>query len=263
MGFDPARHRLLFVGGLHRSGTTLLADLIAAHPQVSGFANTGVPADEGQHLQDVYPTARAYGGPGRFGLAPDAHMTETHELVSPDRRARLLAAWEPHWDLAKAVLVEKSPPNLIRTRFLQAVFPGATFAIVVRHPIPVTLATARWRGTRQLGPLVEHWLRCHEQFAVDEPSLEHVQVVRYEELVDDAEKCVQRIWATVGLEAAPVETRVAPGSNEAYFEQWRALKRQPAVRAYLALTEARYERRVKRFGYSLRDPGRPPDAWRP
>ena len=83
MGFDPARHRLLFVGGLHRSGTTLLADLIAAHPSTSGFANTGVPADEGQHLQDVYPAARAYGGPGRFGLAPDAHMTETHELVSP------------------------------------------------------------------------------------------------------------------------------------------------------------------------------------
>ena len=46
-----------------------------------------------------------------------------------------------------------------------------------------------------------------------------------------------------------------PGSNEAYFEQWRALKRQPALRAYLAMTEARYERRVKRFGYSLRDPG--------
>ena len=68
-GFDPARHRLLFVGGLHRSGTTLLADLIAAHPLTSGFANTGVPADEGQHLQDVYPSARAFGGPGRFGLA--------------------------------------------------------------------------------------------------------------------------------------------------------------------------------------------------
>lgn len=263
MGFDPARHRLLFVGGLHRSGTTLLADLIAAHPSTSGFANTGVPADEGQHLQDVYPAARAYGGPGRFGLASDAHMTETHELVSPDSRARLLAAWEPHWDLAKTVLVEKSPPNLIRTRFLQALFPGATFVIVVRHPIPVTLATARWRGTRRLAPLVEHWLRCHELFADDEPSLERVQIVRYEELVDDAETCVQRIWGLVGLEPAPVETLVEPGSNESYFEQWRAMKGRPAVRAYLATTEARYERRVARFGYSLRDPGRPPNPWCP
>ena len=132
MGFDPARHRLLFVGGLHRSGTTLLADLIAAHPLTSGFANTGVPADEGQHLQDVYPTARAFGGPGRFGLAAGAHMTETHELVSPGSRARLLAAWEPHWDLAKTVLVEKSPPNLIRTRFLQGALPGRD----VRHRRP-------------------------------------------------------------------------------------------------------------------------------
>ena len=122
MGFDPARHRLLFVGGLHRSGTTLLADLIAAHPLTSGFANTGVPADEGQHLQDVYPAARV-GGPGRFGLAADAHMTETHELVSPDSRTRLLSAWEPHWDLAKTVLVEKSPPNLIRDALPAGPFP--------------------------------------------------------------------------------------------------------------------------------------------
>ena len=41
------------------------------------------------------------------------------------------------------------------------------------------------------------------------------------------------------------------------------MKGRPAVRAYLATTEARYERRVERFGYSLRDPGRPPNPWCP
>jgi N-acetyl-gamma-glutamylphosphate reductase len=58
-------HKLVFLAGLHRSGTTLLARLLAAHPEVSGFAVTAVPADEGQHLQDVYPSASVYGGPGR------------------------------------------------------------------------------------------------------------------------------------------------------------------------------------------------------
>ena len=63
-------HRFVFLAGLHRSGTTLLARLLAAHPEVSGFSGTGVPADEGQHLQTVYPAAKVYGGPGRFGFAP-------------------------------------------------------------------------------------------------------------------------------------------------------------------------------------------------
>jgi hypothetical protein len=263
MGFDPARHRLLFVGGLHRSGTTLLADLVASHPLASGFADTGVPADEGQHLQDVYPTARALGGPGRFGLASGAHMTESHDLVSSRSREQLLGAWEPHWDLEKPVLVEKSPPNLIRTRFLQALFPEAVFANVVRHPIPVTLATARWRGTRRVGPIVEHWLRCHELFAADEPSVAHVEVVRYEELVDDPDASVRRVWAALGLGPAPLAREIEQGGNERYFERWRELKRDPAVRAYLGLTEARYERRTRRFGYSLRKPARRPPAWRP
>jgi hypothetical protein len=57
MTYDASRQRLVFVGGLHRSGTTLLGRLIAQHPDVSGFAETGVPADEGQHLLSVYPTA--------------------------------------------------------------------------------------------------------------------------------------------------------------------------------------------------------------
>jgi hypothetical protein len=261
MGFDPARHRLVFVGGLHRSGTTLLADLIAEHPHASGFADTGVPADEGQHLQDVYPPARAFGGPGRFGLSPAAHMTETHTLVSPSSRARLLAAWEPHWDLERSVLVEKSPPNLIRTRFLQALFPGSTFVMVVRHPIPVSLATARWRGTRRLGALIEHWLRCHQLFAADEARLERVHVVRYEDLVDNPEACVKRLWTDVGLDAVAVRTSVEPGSNERYFELWRGLKRDLAMRVYLGLAATRYERRVRRFGYSLLQPERRPSPW--
>ena len=65
-------HRFVFLAGLHRSGTTLLARLLAAHPDISGLSGTGVPADEGQHLQSVYPAAKVYGGPGRFGFAPES-----------------------------------------------------------------------------------------------------------------------------------------------------------------------------------------------
>src|SRR5262245_12260859 len=96
---DLARHRLLFIGGLHRSGTTLLEDLLAEHPAIAGLTDTGVPHDEGQHLQDVYPSAREGGGPGRFARDTTAHLTEADVRDAADARARLLAAWAPFWDL--------------------------------------------------------------------------------------------------------------------------------------------------------------------
>ena len=144
---DPASHQLVFVGGLHRSGTTLLGRCLAEHPLVSGFADTGVPADEGQHLQTVYPPARAYGGPGKFGFSADAHLTEDSALVSAANAQQLLDEWAPHWNLERPVLVEKSPPNLIRMRFLQALYPESTFIVVTRHPIAVSLATQKWSRT--------------------------------------------------------------------------------------------------------------------
>lgn len=249
-------HRLVFLAGLHRSGTTLLARLLAAHPEVSGFSGTGVPADEGQHVQSVYPPAKVYGGPGRFGFAAEAHMTEDHPLVSEQSARTLFAEWSRYWDLSRPVLLEKSPPNLLKTRFLQALFPGAAFVVLVRHPIPVTLATAKWRGTRRYHRLLAHWLRCHELFAADQPRLERVHVVRYEDLVRDPQAALDRILAFLSLEPCPLSEPVEAGSDAAYFRRWRELGRSPAMRAYLALTALRYERRARRFGYSLLAPER-------
>ena len=71
------------------------APMPAEHPDASGFRDTGVPEDEGQHLQSVYRPARAHGGPGRFGFDPGAHLTEDSPLVTDENRARLAADWEP------------------------------------------------------------------------------------------------------------------------------------------------------------------------
>jgi hypothetical protein len=244
-------HRFVFLAGLHRSGTTLLARLLAAHPQVSGFSDTGAPADEGQHLQSVYPSDHEHGRPGRFGFAPEMHLTESSPLVSQQSAATLFAEWSPHWDLSRPFLLEKSPPNLLKTRFLQALFPGSAFVVVVRHPIPVSLATARWRRTRRYHRLLEHWLRCHALFAADRGQLDRVYVLHYEELLDDPDGVLSGIFEFLGLEPIPPSEPVEAGANESYFRQWQELKRDPRMRVYLDLASLWYERRVRRWGYSL------------
>jgi hypothetical protein len=247
-------HRIVFLAGLHRSGTTLLARLLAAHPEVSGFTGTGVPADEGQHLQTVYPPAKVYGGPGRFGFAPEAHLTERDPRVGEQTARALFEQWAPHWDLERPLLVEKSPPNLLKTRFLQALFPAAAFVVVLRHPIPVSLATATWRRTRRYHRLLEHWLHCHELFAADRERLERVHVLRYERLVHEPAAVLGETFSFLGLDPIPPSTPVQAGADEVYFRRWRELQRDPRMRAYLTLASLRYERRARRFGYSLLRP---------
>jgi hypothetical protein len=246
--------RIVFVAGLHRSGTSLISRCLAAHPDVSGFTGTGVPEDEGQHLQSVYPPAHRYGGAGLFGFAPEAHLTEDSPLATAASREQLLREWGRYWRPDAAVAVEKSPPNLVRTRFLQALFPEAVLVAVLRHPVAVAGATRK--GRRMLlsyETLVRHWVACHAILAADAPRLRRLCVVRYERFVADPDAELARIFTAIGLTPYPSGEQVHAGVNDAYFARWRA-RLNPHRALDRRRTIARWEPEVRRFGYSLVDP---------
>jgi hypothetical protein len=253
LGVDD--HRLVFVGGLHRSGTTPLARTLATHPQVSGFAQTGAREDEGQHLQTVYPRVRDYGGAGHFAYAQRAHLTETSPLATKEAAATLLDQWRPHWDLDRPVLVEKSPPNLIMTRFLQELFPDAYFLMVVRNPVIVTLSTRKWARRMTLRRLAGHWFRAHDLFAADAPAIRNLHVVKYEDLVGSPERTLRGVGSFLGLDGPiPPETLQGHRSSpyEAQWASWASSRAPLPLLRYHGLVRA-YEERARRYGYSLRD----------
>src|ERR1035438_9589816 len=121
LSFGQAReiaqsHHFVFLCGLHRSGTTLLFRMLREHPEMTGFANNKVAAewapleDEGQFLQGIYPPAMCYGGPGSFAFAPEAHLTESSELLTPGNKAQLAVDWFPYWDLSKPARASAPAP---------------------------------------------------------------------------------------------------------------------------------------------------------
>lgn len=257
---ELTQHTFVFIGGLHRSGTTLLARCLAEHPMVSGFSGTGAREDEGQHLQTVYKAGRRHGGPGRFGFDPEAHLTETSDLVSDRSRAQLLEQWGTHWDASRRVLIEKSPPNLIRTRFLQALFPDARFVALIRHPVAVAGATRRFGHVRRLWrrmsytSLIEHWLHCHELLIEDASRIEHLLVMRYEEFVANPDARLADVYRFIGIEPQPSGLEVRREINDAYFRRWGLARRGPGTSADIARAIETMEERVSRFGYSLEQP---------
>lgn len=256
---DGSRH--VFVGGLHRSGTTPLARVLAGHPEISGLRDTGVSEDEGQHLQDVYPRIRAYGGMGRFANAAAAHLTASSPLVSKESADRLVASWSPYWDDSRRLLLEKSPGNLIMTTFLQALFPGAATIVVIRHPIAVALAMQKWNplivarnGRRRstLAGLVRHWLRAHDLLRADAAQVGRLHVVRYEDLVADPAARLLAIGEFLGLSTPLDASGLRSGLSDTYQRQWDAARTGGALRRRVrAGIEARYGDAIAAYGYDV------------
>ena len=176
--------RYVFVGGLHRSGTSLVARLIAAHPEVAAMTGTGVPEDEGVFLQGAIPHTARHGVPGRFAFDPAQHHTEDSPFNRLETLRRLERDWEPHFPPDRPWRLEKSPVNLLRTRLYQQFFPMAHFVLVVRHPYAVAQATGKWSDDGTLA-LVRHWAHAHELMLEDLRFLHAALVLRYEDLCDD------------------------------------------------------------------------------
>ena len=220
--------------------------------------------DEGQHLQTVFPPARSFGGPGRFCFHENAHLTEDSPLLTADNSKKLMSEWSIHWDLGKHVLIEKSPPNIIRSRFLQAFFPDSLFVFVIRHPIAVTMAT--WKIVRkkpapervELSELMRHWFTAHRIMCADLPHIKRKLLFRYEDFVNHPHKVLSGIYRHVSLPVAQVsslhDSRIMADLNQAYFQDWKNGRMDEAKQPSRRELDLRYDPEVREYGYSMIEP---------
>jgi len=285
---------MVFLGGLQRSGTTLLGRLLSQHSEVSGLVGTPTAEDEGQFIQDVYPndhelgrkTSRNLRGTSmRWAYNPKAHLTEADAAMIPDARARLDESWRAYWaDESAPMRLEKTPSNLTRTRFLQAIYPESRFLIITRHPIIQALAVRKWATVPKkvgldLSKVVDHWLHAMDTFRKDQPHLRSVEVVSYESLMAQPAVVMVRLQEFLGIQRELLDTSSVRNTSTAYDRYWdyyrshgradyvRLNGDRPRDRVYESLERiiapiasraemrrlSKLEPRLNEYGYSLDD----------
>jgi O-antigen/teichoic acid export membrane protein len=244
-------HRLVFVGGVRRSGASRVTSMLGYHKLVSTIRVNGSPSVEDELLQQVFDTAAAHGGPDKWAFSREMHLTDASPVCTPASAEKLWQSWGPHWDLSKQVLVERSAPNLLRARFLQGVFPGASFIMVMRHPIAVAEAGGKGPAASRLAR-VEHWVTAYETMNEDLPHLDRVLIVRYEDLVAHAEREYRRMLEFLELPWAPSVVDLGLGGNEPYYQSWTSGSVIARISSHRAARE--YGDRVGHFDYLLRPP---------
>ena len=223
--------RYIFVGGLHRSGTSLIARAIASHPLVETIAESPAPENEGVYLQGAIPHTARDGQPGVFAFDPVQHLTESSRFNTLDTLRYLETQWDPWYPHKLPWRVEKSPVNLLRARLYQQLFPSCVFVFVVRHPVAVSMATLKW-SDKSLRELLAHWQAAHALLQEDLTYLHRWIIVRYEDFVLDPDTQLMRIAALAELADFAQFSEEASDRNAAYLAEAPELILAPTATAF-------------------------------
>jgi hypothetical protein len=181
----------LFILGLNNSGTTLLVDLLKTHPRMRWLPN------EGQYLTGALPLPRDYGVPRRFAERLDVfHWTEAND---PGPALRIQYDWARHYQPRPGILLEKSPPNTLRSRWFQHNFRPSRFLAITRHPYAVCEGIRRREG-HSIDEAARHWVLANEWMLDDITHLQHCLFMTYEDLCFRPQHYLTQMQAFLGLE---------------------------------------------------------------
>jgi hypothetical protein len=179
----PKDKTWVFLVGCYNSGTTLLAELLGQHPSISALPT------EGHFITDQFVKDYDIGLPRMWVEREDLfYLTEDDQGAAP---VRVKKEWGMRLGLGKPVLLEKSPPNTAKTRWLQAHFENAYFIGMVRNGYAVAEGITRKADPRHLrdGWPIEmsayQWKRSNEILQQDSRHLQHFMWVKYEDLAAD------------------------------------------------------------------------------
>jgi tetratricopeptide (TPR) repeat protein len=251
----------VFVVGFPRSGTTLLEQLLDAHPSLVSF-------DEQPFLQHIVQRLNADAGDV---FARIQNLTQAQWLEQREMYFKEVALVAPQMKAQRAV--DKNPLNMVRLPMLQNFFPKGQVILAIRHPCDVVLSCYMQHfrapafalsfetieSTAQMYHKVfSHWYAASKRLKL--PVLEW----KYEDLVADTEKQARLLFDFLqlpwqdellafterakhkGAIKTPSYTQVIEKVNSRAVGRWQAYEKYFTANAITYLKPW-----IERFGYTL------------
>ncbi|HJU25189.1 MAG TPA: sulfotransferase [Rhodanobacteraceae bacterium] len=188
---------VIFIVGMPRSGTTLVEQILASHPQVRGAGELGeltqVVTEESARLRQFYPD-----------WVPNASAQDWQRLGQ--RYLELTS----HLRNGAARLTDKMPNNWRALGAIRAMLPGAHVVICRRDPLENCWSCFKqyfgsgWEFTYDLDHLALFWKafdRAASLWAGRDPA--HVREQGHEILTEEPEKQIRSLLEFCGLQFDP------------------------------------------------------------
>lgn len=195
----PTPQKWIFVVGCYNSGTTLLSEILATHNMIGSLPT------EGHFLTDQFPSEYDLGISRMWMVREDLYRL-TEKDAGPDT-VRLKKEWGMRMnDRSKPVLLEKSPQNGSRTRWLQKHFANAYFIAMIRNGYAVAEGISRkakpecQMGKWPINTCAEQWRISNEVLQEDSAYLKHFMWVRYEDFTTDPGRELGKILKFIGVD---------------------------------------------------------------
>jgi tetratricopeptide (TPR) repeat protein len=188
----------IFVVGLPRSGSTLVEQILASHPEVEGL----------RELQEIGAIVKWIEGPPTPG-APPGYPDQLPQM--PRKAAAQFGGDYLDWTrayrrLGRPRFVDKAPWNFQHLGLIQLILPNAKIVDVRRHPLACCVSAFRqhfsegWDFAFDLEDLGRYYADYVELMAhFDEVLPGRVHRVIYEDLVAETEGEVRRLLDYLGL----------------------------------------------------------------
>ena len=183
----------LFILGMPRSGTTLLEQVLCAHPDV-GTAG---------ELRALSQAARQFAA--RSSDPWPECVTQMSESDVEEAAGRYLAALEAK-QRNKRFVIDKMPQNFIHAGLAAALFPDAVLIHCLRNPMDTCLSTyfqmfpAGMDFAYDLGELARYY-QCYQNLMTHWKSVlgDRLLDVHYEELVSDPKAALRPVLSALNL----------------------------------------------------------------
>ena len=187
----------IFVVGMPRSGSTLIEQILASHPEIEGT----------QELPDINVLAL------RLGDEREGYAARLAELDGDRLRAlgeEYLARTRIQRTTGRPLFIDKMPNNWMHVGLIRLILPRATVIDVRRHPLACCFSNFKQHFARgqafsydlaELGRYCGVYVRMMAH--VDAVLPGYVHRVVYEDVVADTEGAVRRLLAHVGVTFDP------------------------------------------------------------